>query len=397
MIDENGIEKKGRFSANSRNEVISMIRKNSCFPVEVEKVKKGDINLIKGSPKVKAKDIAIFCRGLSAVLKAGAPLIKSLEMIQKTTHNKKLRFALKELINDIQKGESMSDGMDKHKKVFPEILRNMIKAGEMSGTIDLVCERMAIHYEKENRIKQKVKTAMMYPIILVALTVIVVMFLMTVVMPQFLKMFTKSGMELPLVTRLLFDSSRWIRSNILGLTIINGAIFITYRSLSNLSAVKIVRDKIKLNSIVFGDLRKKVVASRFARTMASMIKSGIPIVDSMEAIESIMDNEYLKKQIRDSRDGIMKGNGFAQSIENIHGFPEMISSMALIGEESGKLEELMDKTADFFDMEIEDAVKRIMSLLEPILIVSMAIIIGFIVISIMIPMFDMANTVGIRL
>nr|WP_276576018.1 type II secretion system F family protein [Oceanirhabdus seepicola] len=371
-----------------------MIRENGCYAIEVsEKEQSNDIEFSLFS-KVKAKELSIFCRQLHTMLKAGAPLIKSMDIIKGNMENKRLRAAIGELIDSIQKGTSLSEGMEAHSDVFPPMLISMIAAGEMSGTLDDVCLRMATHYEKENKLMSKVKAAMTYPIILVVVCASVVTFLLTAVMPQFVEMFRDGGVELPLPTRMLMSASDFLKNYILVIIGVIILMVIGYRYIRTKDTVANKIYKNKLSTPIFGKIRRKVVAARFTRTTSSMIKSGIPIVDAMEAVADIVGNVYIKDKLIDGRDKLMKGESFSEVVGEIKEFPPMISAMSKIGEESGELEEILEKTADFYDEEVEEAVKKMTSMMEPLLIIVMAVVIGFIVLSIMLPMFDMANAVN---
>ncbi|WBW99583.1 type II secretion system F family protein [Oceanirhabdus sp. W0125-5] len=395
IIDKSGKEKKGTFTANNRNEVMAMIRDNGCYAIDVSEKEQGSKEIqFSMFSKVKAKELSIFCRQLHTMLKAGAPLIKSMDIIKGNMENKKLKDAIGDLIDSIQKGTALSEGMGEHSDIFPPMLINMIAAGEMSGTLDDVCLRMALHYEKENKLMNKVKTAMTYPIILLVVSVSVVTFLLTAVMPQFVEMFEDGGVELPFLTRMLMSASDFLRNYILAIIGIIILIVFGYRYIRTKEnvAIKIYRNK--LSSPLLGNIRRKVVASRFTRTIASMVKSGIPIVDAMEAVAEIIGNAYIRDKLITAKDQLMKGDSFSEVVGKIEEFPPMISAMSKIGEESGELEEILDKTADFYDEEVEEAVKKMTAMMEPLMIIVMAVIIGFIVLSIMLPMFDMANAVN---
>lgn len=317
-----------------------------------------------------------------------------MDIIKGNMENKKLKVAIGDLIDSIQKGTALSEGMQAHSEVFPPMLISMIAAGEMSGTLDDVCLRMAVHYEKENKLMSKVKAAMTYPLILVVVSAVVVIFLLTSVMPQFVEMFKEGGVELPLLTRMLMSASDFLRNYILLIIGVIILIVIGYRYIRTKDSVANTIFKNKLSSPLMGKLRRKVVAARFTRTISSMIKSGIPIVDAMEAVADIVGNGYIKGKLIVARDKLMKGESFSEVVGEIKEFPPMISAMSKIGEESGELEEILEKTADFYDEEVEEAVKKMTAMMEPLLIIVMAVIIGFIVLSIMLPMFDMANAVN---
>lgn len=383
----------GTYIAASKDDVVKMIRANKGYPILVQE---DDVfTSARGSRQwgVGAKDFAILCRQLYAMLYAGVPIIQSLNILRMQVRKKPLKTALDQIYEDVQKGQLLSEAMKRQRTVFPELMVNMIEAGELSGAMDATLERLSYHYEREAKISGKVKSAMVYPAILSTVAVSVVIFLLTFVMPTFIGMFEGSGMELPLPTRILMAMSSSLQNY--------WYIYLLGTVTLVLLVVQYVRtpagrrryDGLKLAIPVVKDLNEKIVATRFSRTLSTMLQSGIPLIQSLENIERIIGNKVVAEGIQQVREEVQRGSDLAGPISRLKFFPPMVPSMVHVGEESGMLDDILKKTAEFFDEEVERDFERVLALFEPIMIVVMGLAIGFIVISMALPMFDMINTV----
>lgn len=385
------------YRAESKEELIQLIRAKGHTPVKVEKeeVRGQDVSQLElFNPRVKVKDVAIFCKQLHTMLAAGMPLITSLDVLANQADNRTLRATVKAMTIEVQKGEILSSSMKPYPKVFPKLLINMVEAGELTGNLDSVLERMSEHYTKENKINSKIKGAMMYPMILSILAVTMVVFMLTFVMPTFMSMFTSSGTELPAPTRLLLSISDALQNYwyiFIGIIV---AIIVFMRQLLKTTPGKRAFDRFKFKIPGLKTPLAKIATSRFTRTLSTLLASGIPIIQALESAATVTNNQVVIDGIGQVTEDIKKGSSLSLLLRKVGVFPPMMISMVGIGEESGALEEMLEKTADFYDEELDSAISRMISILEPAMIVVMAVMIGFIVISMIMPMFDMFQTIS---
>lgn len=385
---------KGTLEANDKSTVLSTLKEKGYYPVHIVEQgllqKEISVSLIQ---TVKIKDIAIFCRQFATIINAGVSVLSCLDILRLQTENKKLKEVIEKVYASVQKGSTLSSAMREH-KVFPSILLNMIEAGEMSGTLDAALERMALHFEKENRISQKVKSAMTYPIIVAFVATIVILVLITFVVPTFVGMFEGMGIELPATTKALLTFSNFIKTRwyaILGGGI--GFILLLKYFLATAGGRNII-DNVKLKLPIFGSVHKKVISSRFTRTLSTLLASGLPLLTALEIVAKVVDNYVVAKGLEKAKQEISRGVSLAQPIAQIKAFPPMVTHMVQIGEDTGALESILEKTADFYDTEVETAIEQMTTLLEPLIMIIMGVIVAFIVLSIVQPMFSMYG--GIR-
>ena len=384
---------EGFFEGEEESDVLAMIKGNNYVPIFIEKDIELDGKIDLFSKKVKKRDLAVFCRQFYTMLDAGIGIIKCLEILEKQSENKTLVKSLGGIYEDVQKGFTLSESMRKHKKIFPPLLINMVQAGEVSGNLDTIMERMAVHFEKENKLEQKIKSAMIYPIILSIVSIAVVIFLLVAVMPTFIGMFESSGEVLPVPTQILLNISNWLTEFwylFLGVVILSITGFMLYKETPS---GKTTLDNIKLKIPVVKDTNVKIITSRFTRTLSTLMSSGIPLLESIEVVGRVVGNKVVENKLEKSIEDIRKGVTLSRAVNEMKLFPPMVDSMIKVGEESGALDDILYKTADFYDDEVEVALQRMTTLMEPMMLVIMAIIIGFIVIAMTMPMFDMVNTI----
>ncbi|MTI70159.1 MAG: type II secretion system F family protein, partial [Firmicutes bacterium] len=384
---------EGEYQADDKQEVISMLRAENSYPLEIKENDKKNKDVLDIFNKVKMKDISLFCRQIYAMLNAGVTVNTSLEVLESQTENKKMKETIGNVSDDVQKGETLTDAMKKYGDVFPDLLVNMIEVGEMSGNLDNIMAKMADYYERENKIRNKVKGAMVYPAILSIVTIFVVIFLLTAVLPTFVDMFTGSGVVLPLPTRILLTISSLLKNYWYLFIIILSGLFLLFRRYKKSEVGKKNIDKIKFKIPIYKTLIRDMMTTRFSRTLAIMITSGIPLMDALDIVSRVVGNKVVKEGISDTMDKMRQGSDLSTPIKDIKIFPPMLISMIKIGEESGALDTILDKAADYYDEELETSTKKLTTMIEPIMIVIMAIIVGFIVLSIALPMFDMVNTI----
>ncbi len=392
-ISQSGDPIEGFFEGESETEVLAMLKTNQYMPISIEKDIGTSAKLDLFSKKVKKKDLAILCRQFYTMINAGVEITTGLEILSKQSSNKTLSHTLSIVHEDVQKGFTLSESMRKHQKVFPSLLINMVQAGEVSGNLDTIMERMAVHFEKENKLENKMKSAMIYPSILGLVSIAVVVFLLVAVMPTFIGMFESSGQTLPAPTQILMGLSGKLTEFwylFLGGTVIIVGGFTLYRQ----SAVgRTTLDSLKLKIPIVNDTSVKIVTSRFTRTLSTLMSSGIPLLESIEVVGKVVGNKVVENRLEDSIEDIRKGATLSRAIKDVKVFPPMLDSMIKVGEESGSLDDILYKTADFYDEEVELALQRVATLVEPVMLVVMALLIGFIVIAMALPMFDMVNTI----
>lgn len=394
-ISDKGQVLEGYQEAASEYDVVKMLKNNNYYPVAVkedEDIDRGKHFFVK---KVKKKDLAVFCRQFYTMLNAGISIVNCLDILGKQMENKTLQIAVISLCEDVQKGLTLSEGMKKQKDIFPPLLIHMVEAGEVSGNLDLLIERMAIHYEKENKIENKVKNALIYPVVLSIVSIAVVMFLIVVVMPIFISMFDSSGYVLPTPTRVILYIGNWISNYWYILFIGLFILIIGIKYIKSVPKGRLLIDRLKISIPIINKVNIKIATSRFTRTLSTLLSSGIPMLQSLEIVKKVVGNSVISEKLEYVKEGIRKGVPLSKAIKDMKVFPPMVDSMIRIGEESGSLDTILYKTADYYDEEVESSMQKMTTLLEPMLIVFMAVIIGFIVISMTMPMFDMFNTLQI--
>ncbi len=392
-VTDTGFKVTGSVEANSEADVVNMLRGNQYFPISVERDISAEAGIELFAPKVTKKGLAVFCKQFHTMLDAGLSIVRCLDVLAAQTENKTLKKAISLVADNVQKGMTLSEAMALQPKVFPKILVNMVEAGEVSGDLDGILEKMAVHFEKENKIESKVKSSTVYPIALLVVTICVVVFMIVFVLPTFISMFEGSGTELPGATQLLINLSNSMRSKWYVYLGVVAAVVLGVKAFTSSERGRRTFDFIKLKLPVISTTTVKVVTSRFTRTLSTLISSGIPLLRSMEVVSKVVDNSVVEQRIKDSIEDIRRGIPLSRAVKEVGLFPPMVDSMIRIGEESGALDDILLKTADFYDEEVEVALTRMTTLIEPIMIVFMALIIGFIVIAMYMPMFEVITTI----
>ncbi|HAT4255766.1 type II secretion system F family protein [Clostridium perfringens] len=393
-INSEGQRIEGSQSADSESQIREMLLSNQYYPLSIEKENSKSKKSFSFNSKVKLKDIAVFCRQFYVMLDSGLSIGKALNILIEQCEKPKLREALIGVNGELKRGETLASSMRKRKDVFPNLLTSMIDAGERSGNLDIILKRMAEYYEKETKIRGKIKSAMIYPIVLGVVAIIAITFILTFVMPTFVQMFEENNVDLPMSTKMVLETSKMLgKYGIIIFLILVTAIILLGKYL------KSEEGQYKLSSInlkipVIKKLTQKIIVSRFTRTMGIVSSSGMSLVTSIEIVASVVGNKIAEKELLKVKEKVLKGEGFGDSIMNIKIFPPMLASMVKIGEEAGSLDSILDKTADFYDDELEREIKTATALIEPSMIVLMGIIIGFLLISILTPMFKMYNSIS---
>ncbi|MEX1377852.1 MAG: type II secretion system F family protein [Eubacteriales bacterium] len=385
---------EGVYEASSADDVRAMIREKHFFPLEITKqaetLANKDIVIFS---KISLKVVYIFCEQFGAILRSGVPMVKGLEMMITQCENKDLQKVLADVSEKVRSGTSMSNAFREHSKRFPGIFISMIEAGEASGTLELSFRRMGIMFKKDAKQKSKIKGAMTYPTILAIVVVVVVIILLKKVVPTFEAMFAGAGADLPGITQALIDMSDFVE-NYLGLMIaITAIIAVLFWVFLRTEQGRLGFDKFKTKIPMIGKLYGKILASRFTRTLSTLFASGVSLTDSMDITARSMINKYVEERLVNATSKIKQGVPLSESITAAAIFPVMVSQMVKVGEESGTLDDLLTKVSDYYEEESENAVSQLMGMMEPAITLVLGGIVLFIVLAIMIPMFNMGNLV----
>ena len=343
--------------------------------------------------KVTNRDLSVFCKQFAAVLRAGVPMISALDMMAEQMTNKTLQAALRDAAAYVQKGGTMSDAMRQNPKAFPDILANMVAAGEISGKMEISFERMAVQFEKDGAIQAKIKSAMTYPIVILIVLIGVVGLLMVMVIPTFSEMFKDMGTKLPAATQVLVDFSDFLMKRwyiVIGIVV---ALIFGIKIFKNTPAGQQFFGSLALKMPIISNLSVKTAAANFSRTFATLLASGISMIDAIEQTAKVMKNKVIREKVLECKGQVAKGVPLSVPIRQMDIFPSMLPSMMHIGEETGNIEEMMEKVADFYEEEVENAVNSLTAMMEPLIIVVMGVTVGGIVIAIYSPILSMYDAV----
>ena len=391
-IDRNGKRVRSSLDASSIETAKSSLRGAgyTILDIKEQTTLNRDIEIpFLGNPK--AKDMAVFCRQFVSILRAGVSVASVLAMLGQQTGNKKLRAAIREMQADVEKGESLATSMRRHPKIFPAILVNMVAAGEASGNLEESFRQMEIYFDRSKRTKSKVTSAMIYPCVLIVVMIVVLIVMMTKIIPNFLKTFEDMDAELPKLTLGVmavcewFKSWWWVPLLVLAALIVGGVLF--HRT----DKGKHFFGWLARKTPVVGNLTVKTACATFCRTMEVLIGSGLTLTDSMDLAASNMGNIYYLEAIRDARALVAEGTPLRESLLRTGIFPAMVSNLVGVGEETGDLQSMMGKVADYYDEEVEEATKKLLNLMEPAIIIFMAVFVVIIVLAIYLPMINMTK------
>jgi type IV pilus assembly protein PilC len=382
-IDARGKNVNELIFADNVEELIQNVKSKSLFLVDYRETKSTTSSI----SKLSIKSLVIFCRQLGTMIGAGIPIMQSLSMLLEKADTPKSKRVYRNVFEEVQKGNSLSAAMQSQEGVFPELLNNMIMAGELSGTLDLSLNRMADHFEKEAKLINKVRSASIYPMVLGVFSVGVVLALVTFVLPTITAMFDSS--RIPWTTQIILNFSDFLLTN--WIAIIIGIIFliITINLLLKIRDIRVQFDKFKLFMPILGKLNQTIYSARAARALSSLYSSGVQVLDMLETTGKVLGNAYLEDMFMEIIDKVSRGELISKSIAETKSFDPMLSSMIYVGEETGAIGDILDSTADYFDNEADSALQRMISLIEPMMIIVLGFVIGFIVLSIIQPIFQM--------
>lgn len=392
-----GAVKKGELSAKTKDEAVDQLRKQSVVVTSLEeKTGKGGFTLNFGSG-LKDKDLVVFTRQFGTMINAGLPLVQCLEILSTQSENKVLRETVTDVKGQVEGGSTFSDALRKHPKVFDDLYVNMVHAGEVGGLLDTILTRLAKHIEKAMKLKGQIKSAMIYPSAIVGVAGIVITVLMIFVIPIFAKMFDElSGgkMGLPGPTQLVIDISNAFQSFwYIGLGMIVGSVFGIKKYYATAHG-RMAIDKFLLKTPIFGDLIRKASVAKFTRTLGTLLSSGVPLLDGLSICAKTSGNKVIEEALLNARVSISGGKTIAEPLSSSQVFPKMVTHMIAVGESTGALDAMLGKIADFYEDEVDQAVASLTSLLEPIMMVFLGVVIGFIVIAMYLPIFKMASAIG---
>lgn len=386
---QNGELKTATVEATNREDVVAQLRRQRLSVIKVDENAKPK----KARGSVKMRDIVIFTRQFSTMINAGLPLVQALDILAKQTENKVLADVTRAVVFDVESGHTVADALAKHPNAFSELYVNMVAAGEAGGILDTILMRLATFMEKNDALVRKVKGAMIYPGVIMSVAVIAIAVLLVFVIPVFEEMFASVGLALPVPTRIVIGLSRFLKGYwwAVGAGMVGG-VFMLRRYYGTPSG-RLMIDKILLKMPVLGDVLRKAAVSRFTRTLGTLISSGVSILDGLEITAKTAGNRVIQDAIMASRASIAGGDTIAAPLQKSAVFPPMVISMIAVGEQTGGLDEMLSKIADFYDEEVDAAVGGLLALLEPIMIVFLGVVVGGMVVAMYLPIFDMINAV----
>ncbi|MCM3596402.1 type II secretion system F family protein [Metabacillus idriensis] len=388
-------QSSGVIVGTSRREAVLKLQEKGVRITKIEELQETlltkDISI--GNP-VKLQDFVIYLRQFSTLLKAGISVVEATNILARQTDSKALSKALFDVEEDLRSGNPLSAAAGKNKKIFTSMFTNMVKAGEAAGNMDETLDRLAVHYEKQYKTRQKIISALAYPAVVGIVAIAVVIFLLVAVVPTFVDMFSDFGAELPLITQFVLGASEWMQTFwwavILGILAISiGLVF-----MKSQPSTKYYLDIVILKTPIFGRMLQKAALARMTRTLSSLFSSSVPILQAISIVENIVENEVISRVLKDSRNALERGNSLTEPMKDHWVFPPLVTQMIAIGEETGSLDEMLSKVADFYEEEVEQATDRLKSLIEPLMIVFLAGIVGVVVTSILVPMFDIFNKIN---
>jgi type IV pilus assembly protein PilC len=390
-VTVNGKQIKGELQAGNKNEATSILRKRRIRPISIRsKPVEFKFSI---SPGVKITDLSRFTRQFSAMQSAGLPLVQCLDILATQTENRTLSKCIQQVSGEIQGGSTLADALSKHPKIFNALYCNMISAGEAAGNLDTILARLASYLEKADALRRKIKGAMTYPAIVSIVAVMSTIAMLYFIVPTFAKMFTDLGGQLPLPTRIVMTISDLIQRFILLFIAVAIGVAFGVGSYYRTESGKLNIDRLKLSLPVFGDLERKSSISRFSQTLSTLLSSGVTILDALSITSKTAGNKVLEKGLLRTLEKITGGLTIAEPLKETGVFPPMVIHMIAVGEKTGGLAEMLTKISDFYQEEVDAAVEALTSILEPVMIVIMGIIIGGILISMYLPMFDMIGQI----
>ncbi|MBP3325325.1 MAG: type II secretion system F family protein [Coprococcus sp.] len=388
VVDRDGKNQKGTIEAPNRDGAEKKL-KSEGYSIMSLTEQNNPLSGVGFKKKVKSRDLAVFCKQFSAVIKAGVTIIAALELMGDQIENKTLKKAIMDARTYVEKGGTLADALRVNPEVFPPIMINMVAAGEMSGNLEICLDRLVEHFEKDNALSSKIKGAMTYPIVVLVVMVIVIIVVLVMVIPNFSSMFEEMGTELPLATRMMMAAADFVKYKWWLLIIIVAAVVFGIKVFKKTPFGEQLFANIGLKAPIFGNLNIKTACARFARTMSTLMASGISMIDSVEQVAKMMDNKIIRDGLMDAKTQVAKGIPLSKPLKDMEMLPNMLSAMTKIGEETGDIEEMLSKVADYYDEEVEAATNALTAAMEPMIMVLLACVVGMIVAAVYGPIMSM--------
>lgn len=385
-VDQAGKEIKGSIDAENSERVAETLRRDGLLPLSIKEqgVLNKEIDFAIGK-KVKPRDLSVFCRQFVSITEAGVPMKEALQMLAEQTENKWLKRAIAEVLTNVEKGNTLADSMMAFSDIFPGMLVNMVRAGEASGSLELSFSRMATHFEKEAKLRATIMKATIYPIILICAAIGVVAVMLLFVIPIFVDMFADLDVQMPALTLAVMGTSSWMASHWYVILIIAVIAAAAYRLIYQTDQGRLTIDNVKMKMPLFGKLTVKTACAQFARTMSTLLSAGLSTTSCLDIVAGIMKNVHYANAFLKAKEEVMKGIPLSEPLQTTGIFPPMVYHMTGIGEETGNLEEMLEKLADYYDEEVEMTTQSILAAMEPLIIVFMALIVGTLVIAVILP------------
>ena len=414
-LDSKGKQVQGEIEAENQSAAIARIREKSLFPSKVEavsgsgggsaapakKAKGGAMNMEIKMPKflqgrVKTKDLTVFTRQMSTLVNAGLPLMRAIRVLQRQEKNAALRDALSQMADSIESGSTFAEALAAHPKIFDRLFVNMVKAGEVGGVLDVVLSRLSEFQEKAEKIKGKVKSAMTYPLVVLVMAVGILMFLMTYIVPKFSEIFgdLMGGKGMPALTQFVMNVSEVLKTKAVFVIIGIVVFVIILKLIAKTQKGRYGLDYFKLHAPVFGNLVTKNSISRFTRTLGTLMGAGVPVLQALNIVKETVGNEVISKAVTTIHDAVKEGENMAPPIASSKVFPPMVVSMVEVGEETGALPDMLMKVADSYDEDVDNAVASMTSIIEPLLIIFLAVVVGSIVIALFMPLVSIMGSLA---
>ena len=389
-----GAVQKGELAANSKEDVMALLRKQNIQPINVT-AKPKQITISFGAPKVTAKDIVIFTRQLATMIDAGLPLVQCLDILGQQTGSVALAKVVVQVRQDVEGGATFADSLKKHPKVFDNLYCNMVAAGEAGGILDTILQRLAAYMEKFAKIKGQIKSAMIYPSVILFVAVAVVSLLLVVVVPMLANIFQEAGQSLPLPTRIVIAFSDFMKGwGGLGMLLGFVGFIVALKQWRKTETGLRAQDAFALKIPIVGSLIQRVSVAKFTRTLGTLLTSGVPILEGLIIVARTSGNKIVEDAIMATRQAVSEGKTLAEPLSRAKVFPAMVVQMISVGEATGALDNMLNKIADFYDDEVDSAVAALTSMLEPLLMIFLGVVVGFVVVAMYMPIFQMGAAAG---
>lgn len=392
--DRSGAILKGQLEAEDKNTVISSLINQNYYILSLEQVQRSSKEVEFSLNRVKIQDIIVMTRQLSTMMAAGLPILKCFSILGEQISNNKLKKTILEIRDNIEGGMPLWQAVARHPNIFSPVYISMIRVGELGGILDTILDRLSIHLEREQEITSKIKSASIYPAIISIVAIIMVFCIITFVMPTFTSIFQASGTSLPTPTRILLGLSDFFRHYLLHLVVAIAVAIFALKRWGKTNSGRFFFDNLYLHLPIIGKTLSRVTVARFARTMGTLLRSGIPVLAALEVVEAVVDNAVISRAIRNARKSISEGDSITQPLAATGVFEPMVTQMIAVGEETGALDEMLIRMSDYFDKELSYMIESLMAVIEPVLILIVALMVGGIVIATLLPMFEIANAVG---